>query len=72
MSRGRQFIETSLLALTVACIAGPASAQTKLPDITLGQKKPPVVHHAPQPTAKPVQPRVAAQPAAPAPRPAQT
>ncbi|MFY9656189.1 MAG: hypothetical protein WAK01_06340, partial [Methylocystis sp.] len=52
MTRRSQIVETSLLALTVACVAGPASAQTALPDITVGTKKP-AVHHAPQPTAKP-------------------
>ncbi len=62
MSCRRQLIETSSLALAAALLAGAASAQTALPDITIGQKKPAVVHHAPQPTAKP-QPRVTAQPA---------
>ena len=70
MSRRTQLIETSLLALAVASWAGTASAQTALPDITIVKPKPKVVHQAPQPTAKPVQPRVAAQPA-PAPRPTQ-
>ena len=59
MSRRRQLIETSLLALAAACVAGSASAQTQLPDITVGQHRPKVTHHAPQPAAKPAPSRVA-------------
>ncbi|HTO80372.1 MAG TPA: TonB-dependent receptor [Methylocystis sp.] len=54
MRRRTQAIETSLLTLVVACFAAPSAAQTKLPDITVTHPKPKVVHHAPQPTARPV------------------
>ncbi len=72
MRRRAQPANASVLALTAVVLTGPVCAQTALPDITIGQKKPPVVHPAPQPTAKPVQPRVAAQPAPAPPRPART
>jgi opacity protein-like surface antigen len=66
MSRRTQLLETSLLALSVACVAGPASAQTALPDITINQHRAKVTHHAPQPAAKPVQTHAAASSAPPA------
>jgi opacity protein-like surface antigen len=59
MSRSTQLIQTSLLALTVASVAGAASAQTALPDININQHRPKVAHHAPQPTAKPTPSHVA-------------
>ena len=60
--------KTSLVALAVS-LASSASAQTALPDITIGRPKKPVVKHVATPAPKPTPHRVAAV-ARPAPKPA--
>ncbi|MGP8122747.1 MAG: TonB-dependent receptor plug domain-containing protein [Xanthobacteraceae bacterium] len=65
----RHIEKISLLALTAACAAHPAFAQTALPDINIGKAHKPAVTHTAKPAAKP-SPKPVAVAARPEPRPA--